>query len=156
MIRFYPETVHTGTVPSLLVFLTTNHYPLTTAFPAHTHSMIKTGSRVTRKQASEGASKAGASARRAESRELKPEDCFPFFRSLGPEVRSRRNPTVGSFPSAANPASSADSLAFPLPCSLVPLVPRSLLLTHPPCLRHPPPHSFRTPPPMPFCETVKL
>jgi len=137
-------------------FLTTNHHPLTTAFPAHTHCMIKAGTRGTRKQASEGARKAGVSARRAESRELKPEGRFPFFRSLSPEVRSRRNPTVAFFPSAANPASSADSLAFPLPCSLVPLVPRSLLLTHPPCLRHPPPHSFRTPPPMPFCETVKL
>jgi len=170
MIRFYPETVHTGTVPSLLVFLTTNHYPLTTvlphhglmidtqtatapppppvsrpafllttnhyplttvlphhglmidtqtatapppppvsrpafflttnhyplttAFPAPTHSMIKTGTSGTRNQASEGAGKAGVSARRAESRELKPEDCFPLFRSLSPEFYTEqiRNP----------------------------------------------------------------
>jgi hypothetical protein len=147
MIRLYPETVHAGTVPLLPVFLTTNHYPLTTAFPAHTHSMIKTGTWGTRKQASEGASKAGVSARRAESRESKPEDCFLLFCSLGPEVRSRRNPTVAFFPSAANPGSSADSLAFPLPCSLVSLVPWSLLLTHPPCFLTPPPTPFSRPTP---------
>jgi hypothetical protein len=128
-------------------FLTTNHYPLTTAFPAHTHSMIKTGTWGTRKQASEGASKEGVSARRAESRELKPEDSFSLFRFLTREVRSRRNPTLAFFPSAANPASSADSLAFPLPCSLVPLVPRSLLLTHPPPPQTPPPPPFRDPTP---------
>ena len=132
MIRFYPETVHIGTVPSLPVFLTTNHYPLTTAFPhnglmidaqtatapppppvsrpafflttnhyarttafqAQPHSRIETGTRGTRKQACEGASKAGVSARRAEIRELKPEDCFPFFRSLSPEFHTEqtRNP----------------------------------------------------------------
>ena len=180
MIRFYPETVHTGTVPSLLVFLTTNHYPLTTVLPHHglmidtqtatapppppvsrpafflttnhyplttafqapTHSMIKTGTRGTRKQASEGASNAAVSAPRAESRELKPEDCFPLFRSLSPEVRSRRNPTVGFFPSAANPASSADSAVLPLPdspihfftLSLVQFFPCRSLSVHPPRL----------------------
>ena len=41
MIRFYPETVHTGTVPPLPVFLTTNHYPLTTVFPHHGPMMFE-------------------------------------------------------------------------------------------------------------------
>jgi hypothetical protein len=39
--------------------------------------------------------------------------------------------------------------SFSAPISLVPLVPWSLLLPHPP-------YRFSTPPPMPFCETVKL
>jgi len=132
--------------------------------------MIRTGTRGTRKQASEGASKAGVPTPGAESRELKPEDCFPFFRSLSPAVpksqspaaRSRRNPTVGFFPSAANPASSADSAAFPLPCSLVPCfsgleVPqsRSPRFYPPPSSADPTPPYIQTHPPHLFCETVE-
>ncbi len=160
-------------------FLTTNHDPLTTVFPAHAHSMIKTGARGTQKQASEGAGKAGVSLRRAESRELKSEDCFPLFRSLAPAARSRRNPTVGLFSSAANLASSADSAAFPLP--VFPLVafptanrysrtaaspvPVFLITDHcalttvftpPPHPSDPTPPCSGTHPPMPVCETVKL
>jgi hypothetical protein len=47
MIRFYPKTDQTSIAPPSLsvprpaFFLTTNHYPLTTAFPAHTRSMIR-------------------------------------------------------------------------------------------------------------------
>ena len=42
MIRCYPETVHTGAVPSLPIFLPTTHYPLTTVFPHHNPTMTET------------------------------------------------------------------------------------------------------------------
>ena len=119
-----------------------NHYPLTTAF-----------------RSSPLAERSGPSTVLvAPLAPLVPLTPLPFC-SLASAPRSRRNPAVGFSSSAANPASSADSAAFPFPCSLFfrsrlfapsvpqPLSPEVHVFTHPPTLRAPPPHTFRPTPP---------
>ena len=70
----------------------------------------------------------------------------PLFPAFSPPPCLRRPPPLSFYPP---PPPGPLRSPFSAPISLIPLVPWSLLLPHPP-------HRFSTPPPMPFCETVKL